>query len=72
MKVIKFIVKKTKTGYSAYCEDKPIFTTGQTIHKLQGNALEASNLYLDDFGKSKTHDKIVFELGRELMELTLA
>ena len=48
MKVNKFIIEKTKTGYSAYCFDKPIFTTGQTIHELQLNALEASNLYLKE------------------------
>ena len=62
MKVNKFIIEKTKTGYSAYCFDKPIFTTGQTIHELQLNALEASNLYLKEFGKTLTLDSIELEL----------
>lgn len=62
MKVNKFIIEKTKTGYSAYCFDKPIFTTGQTIHELQLNALEASNLYLKEFGKTITLDSIELEL----------
>jgi transcriptional regulator with XRE-family HTH domain len=62
MKAIKFILEKTKTGYSAYCADKPIFTSGQTIHDLQQNALEATNLYLEDFGKSISLNKIELEL----------
>lgn len=62
MKAIKFITEKTKTGYSAYCEDKPIFTSGQTIYDLQLNALEATNVYLEDFGKTVTIDKIDLEL----------
>lgn len=62
MKVNKFIIEKTKTGYSAYCFDKPIFTTGQTIHELQLNVLEASNLNLEEFGKTITLDSIELEL----------
>jgi aromatic ring-opening dioxygenase catalytic subunit (LigB family) len=62
MKAIKFIIEKTKTGYSAYSEDKPIFSTGQTIHDLQLNTLEATNLYLEEYGKSLTIDKIELEL----------
>ena len=62
MKLLKFIIEKTKTGYSAYCADKPIFTSGKTIHELQLNVLEASNLYLDEFGKDITMDKIELEI----------
>jgi hypothetical protein len=62
MKLLKFIIEKTKTGYSAYCSDKPIFTSGKTIHELQLNVLEASNLYLDEFGKDITMDKIELEI----------
>ena len=62
MKAIKFILEKTKTGYSAYSEDKPIYTSGQTIHELQLNALEASNLYLEEFNKSIQIDKIELEI----------
>ena len=62
MKAYKFIIEKTKTGYSAYCFDKPIYTTGQTIHELQLNALEAANLYLSEFGKTTTLDHIALEL----------
>lgn len=62
MKSKKFIIEKTKTGYSAYCMDKPIFTSGHTIFELQANAPEATNLYFEDFDKVVSTDKIEFEL----------
>jgi hypothetical protein len=62
MKTIKFLIERTKTGYSAYCEDKPIFTSGQTIHELHLNALEATNLFLEEYGKKVTIDKIDLEI----------
>lgn len=62
MKGNKFIIEKTITGYSAYCYDKPIYTTGQTIHELQLNALEALNYYLEEFGKTATLESIELEL----------
>ncbi len=40
--------KKTDTGFSAFSEDYPIFTTGKTISELMDNALEATNLYFED------------------------
>lgn len=43
-KKIKIIVEKTKTGFSAYSEEYPIFTTGRTIPELINNALEATQL----------------------------
>ena len=62
MKAIKFILEKTKTGYSAYSVDKPIYTSGHTIHELQLNVLEATNLYLEEFNKSIQIDKIELEI----------
>jgi hypothetical protein len=62
MKTIKFVIEKTKTGYSAYCEDKPIFTTGHSIYELQLNAVEVTNFYLEDFGKKVAINDIDFEL----------
>jgi len=62
MKAVKFIIEKTKTGYSAYCVDKPVYTTGLSIYDLQRNALIATNLYLEDFGKCITIDKIELEI----------
>ena len=41
-KKIKMIVEKTDTGFSAFSEDYPIYTTGRTIPELIDNALEAA------------------------------
>jgi predicted RNase H-like HicB family nuclease len=48
IKKIKVTVEKTDTGFSAFCEDYPIFTTGRTIPELIDNAFEAANLYFED------------------------
>ena len=32
---IKMIVEKTKTGYSAYAENYPVFTVGKTLEELK-------------------------------------
>jgi hypothetical protein len=58
----KFIIEKTRTGYSAYEQKHPIFTTGDTILELQMNALEATNLYLEDEGKRVTRANLDFEI----------
>ena len=58
----KFIIERTRTGYSAYEQKHPIFTTGETILELQMNALEAANLYLEDQGKLVTRSKLDFEI----------
>jgi len=62
MAKFKFIIEKTKTGYSAFEEGHPIFTTGRTMLELQDNCFEATNLYLEEFKKSTLKANIVFEL----------
>ena len=47
-KKIKIIVEKTDTGFSAYSEEFPIFTTGRTVPELLNNAYEATQLYFED------------------------
>jgi transcriptional regulator with XRE-family HTH domain len=59
---LKFIVERTRTGFSAYELKKPIFTTGDSILELQMNALEAVNLYLEDGGKRITRSNLEFEI----------
>ena len=58
----KFIIERTRTGYSSYEHKHPIFTTGGTILELQMNALEATNLYLEDQGKGVTRSNLDFEI----------
>ena len=42
------IVEKTDTGFSAYSEAFPIFTTGNSIPELVNNAYEAVDLYFEE------------------------
>jgi len=60
-KKIKIIVEKTKTGFSAYSEDHPIFTTGRTIPELINNALEATQLNFEEEYEI-THENLKFEI----------
>jgi len=61
-KIIKLIVEKTDTGYSAYAVDYPIFTTGQTITDLQNSAFEAANLYFEDENVPIAREELKFEI----------
>ncbi len=61
-KKIKVTVEKTDTGFSAYSNDYPIFTTGRTIPELIDNAFEAANLYFEDEDIKITHDNLKFEI----------
>jgi len=61
-KKIKMTVEKTNTGFSAFSEDYPIFTTGRTIPELMENALEAANLCFEDDKVNITQENLKFEL----------
>lgn len=61
-KKIVMVIEKTKTGFSAYSEIYPIFTTGKTIPELINNSIEATNLYFEDSGEEIVKDKIKFEI----------
>ncbi|MCX6257163.1 MAG: hypothetical protein NTW49_04590 [Bacteroidia bacterium] len=58
------IVERTDTGFSAYSEDYPIFTTGRTISDLINNAHEATNLFLEDEKVQITHENLKFTRPR--------
>jgi|SRR5690606_29666665 len=47
-KKIILTVEKTNTGFSAYSEDYPIFTTGTSIPELINNAYEATELHFEE------------------------
>jgi predicted RNase H-like HicB family nuclease len=61
-KKIRLIVEKTDTGFSAYTEDFPIFTTGKTISELLDNAYEATNLYFEDEKLKVLRENLKFEI----------
>ena len=60
-KKIKIIVEKTDTGFSAYSEELPIYTTGRTVPELINNAYEAAQLYFED-KYHIDHENIKFEV----------
>ena len=66
MKILKknvtLIVEKTDTGFSAYSEQYPVFTTAGNITELMNNALEAVNLYFEENGMQATSQNIKFEI----------
>ena len=53
-------IEKTKTGFSAYSEDYPVYTTGATINELLDNSNEAFALYFED--RKKEVHPIYFEI----------
>lgn len=59
----KFVIERSKTGYSAYEKKLPIFTYGDTIHEMRLNALEAVNLYEEESDKKpSTINNLSFEI----------
>ena len=49
-KKIPITIERTHSGYSAYADALPVFTTAATIAELYENLLEALNLYYEDQG----------------------
>lgn len=64
-KKIIITVEKTKTGFSAFSEDHPIFTTGQSVPELINNAYEASQLYFEAYGTTVETGDVKFEIDFE-------
>ena len=59
----RFIVEISKTGYSAFELKKPIYTTGDSIHQLKVNALEAIHLLEEGSSKKLSNSSdLVFEI----------
>ena len=44
MKIV-MIVEKTKTGFSAYAENYPVYTVGKSLDQLRGQIIDALNFY---------------------------
>ena len=51
MKKVKIIVEKTSTGYSAYAEKYPVYTTGADMKELVNNIVEALSFYFQEAGE---------------------
>ena len=61
-KKIVMTVEKTDTGFSAFSEDYPIFTTGKSIPDLINNTYEAANFYFEEESIELDHKNIKFEI----------
>jgi hypothetical protein len=61
-KKIKMVVEKTDTGFSAFSENYPIYTTGRTVVELINNALEAANLCFEEEAITITQENLKFEI----------
>lgn len=62
MKTITMIVEKTETGYSAYSESYPIFTTAESVPVLINNSYEAVSLYFEETSIQMELNSIRFEI----------
>lgn len=49
-KKINIMVEITKTGYSAYAEELPVYTTGKDLSTLKRNLIESLNYFYEDLG----------------------
>lgn len=45
---ILVVIEKTNTGFSAYSESLPVFTTGTSMNELIHNTVEAFSLYFEN------------------------
>lgn len=59
---VGIIVEKTRTGFSAYAVDIPIYTTGKNIAELIGNANEATQLYYEEDKKASAKFIIQYQI----------
>ncbi|QPH41452.1 helix-turn-helix domain-containing protein [Pedobacter endophyticus] len=55
-------VEKTDTGFSAYSERYPIFTTGRSIPELINSAYEATEFYFEEEKVKLEPNDIKFEI----------
>ncbi len=54
------VIEKSITGFSAYAAAYPIFTTGETMHELIDNTVEAFSLYFEN--ENFDSSRITFEI----------
>jgi predicted RNase H-like HicB family nuclease len=54
MKKLKVIVEKTSTGYSAYADKYPVYSTGSDVKELKRNMAEAFEFYFEEKGEKLT------------------
>jgi hypothetical protein len=53
MKKLTVNVEKTATGYSAYAEKYPVYTTGTNMKELERNITQAFNFYFEESAEKR-------------------
>ena len=66
MKTVNVVIEHAETNLSAYVEDAPIITIGDTIEDIEKNIREAINLYLETCKDENIDPGKVFEGEYEL------
>ncbi|MCF8226800.1 MAG: helix-turn-helix transcriptional regulator [Bacteroidales bacterium] len=61
-KKINMVVEKTDTGFSAYSEEYPIFTTAESIPELVNSAYEAMNFYFEEQELDVSEENVQFDI----------
>jgi hypothetical protein len=61
-KKIHMVVEKTNTGFSAYSEEYPIFTTAESMNDLVNSAYEAVNFYFEEQEIVVSKENVQFEI----------
>jgi hypothetical protein len=69
MKKLSVFVEKTETGYSAYSEKYPVYTSGGNVQELISNIIEAINFYFKEAGEKVTISKKDLELNFSIPSL---
>ncbi len=64
--IVNVTVEKTDTGFSAFTNNYPVFTTGKTAADLLNNLKEAINLYLEDKGLYVNQENIKLNIDFSL------
>jgi hypothetical protein len=61
-KKINMVVERTNTGFSAYSEEYPIFTTAESIPALVNSTYEAVNFYFEEQEIVASEENVQFEI----------
>jgi len=69
MKKLKVIVEGTTTGYSAYADKYPVYTTGGDVKELVENIVEAFNFYFEEAAEKVVISKRNLDLNFSIPSL---
>ncbi|MEJ0056022.1 MAG: XRE family transcriptional regulator [Bacteroidota bacterium] len=69
MKKVKVIVEKTLTGFSAYMDKLPVYTTGKDVQELTKNIVEALNFYFDEIKDKREASKKILDINFSIPSL---